>query len=116
MLTKIMVNRVVFQPLCTQARCASRVTIFRPPRGVRARFMLNEHLGSYTGKATLTSTLRCNGRPLKATLRLTVKVAERFDDRVLVGSSEAIAANPGRCRLFGGKARGMRRVWFTGRT
>lgn len=114
MLAKLMQNRVRFQPLCTQTQCAVWATIYRPPGGAPARLLLKEQRGNFVGSKTLVSSLRCNGRGVRARLRLSVKTAQRLEDDVLIGSSEAVAVDPGGCALFGGKARGIRRVSFTG--
>ncbi len=114
MLTKIMDNRVNFQPVCGLGDCMAIATIYRPPRGTPARFTLTQRDGWYVGATTLTSSLRCNGKPLKARLKLSVKTAQRLDEDVLWGMTEASAVNPGGCTLFRGKARGIRRHWFTG--
>lgn len=114
MLTTIMQTRVSFQPRCPQTTCAVWATIYRPPRGTASRFLLRPKRGLYVGSKTLVSNLRCNGERLRARLRLSVKTAQRLEEDVLIGSSEAVAVNPGGCSLFGGKARGVRRVSFTG--
>jgi hypothetical protein len=114
MLTKIMDNRVTFQPACVAGACTVTVTIYRPPRGTPARFRLKPRSGWYVGSTTLTSSLRCNGRALKARLKMSIRTAQRLDDDVLWGMTEAVAVNPGGCNLFRGKARGIRKQWFNG--
>jgi hypothetical protein len=114
MLTKIMDKRVSFRPVCGLVDCMTIVTIYRPPRGTPARFTLTQRDGWFVGTTTLTSSLRCNGKRLKARLKMSVRTQQRLDDDVLWGMTEAVAANPGGCPLFQGKARGIRRTWFSG--
>jgi hypothetical protein len=114
MLAKLMQNRITFQPLCTQTQCAVWATIYRPPSGSPSKLVLKGERGTFVGSKTLVTSLRCNGRRLRARLRLSVKTAQRLDEDVLIGSSEAVAVDPGGCALFGGKPRGVRRVSFTG--
>ena len=65
--------------------------------------------GRYSGWISIPTTLRCGGRKLQAALTVIVQPGPD-----LAGRTEAFIANPGRCRLFRGKAWGIRRVSFVG--
>jgi hypothetical protein len=112
--TKLIRQRVVFAPTCVQFHCTVRATV-TTPRGRRVGSTLASVRGtSYTGSGVMPTGLRCGRQKLWAFLTMTATVTHRQEEpgTILTGTTQAAADNPGGCKLFRGKLRAIRKVWF----
>jgi hypothetical protein len=115
-LAKLINRRVTFASTCGVASCFVDVTV-TTPAGRRVKFQVSStSTPPYTGSVPIATNLRCGGRRLIALLTMTARVPEVQEEpgRALTGSTRATIDNPGRCKLFRGRARAVRRTWFNG--
>jgi hypothetical protein len=112
-LTRLIQRRVTFTVGCAEP-CA--VALVKTARGRLVKFVMRPDGRAYTGQVAIATGLRCGGRAVKATLKLTaamIATPQEPGDR-LTGSTVAVARNPGKCALFRGQARASRTTEFYG--
>jgi hypothetical protein len=113
---KLVPRRATFTPLCTVAQCTVS-TLVTTAGGRRLKLMLAAtSTPFYAGSVPVRLGLRCGGRRLTALVLMTARMIQRQQEpgAALLGTTQVTVENPGRCRLFQGKLRAVRRTAFTG--
>ena len=113
---KLVPRRATFAPVCNLAQCTVP-TVVTTVGGRRLKFRLTStSTPAYSGSRPVATGLRCGGRRLTALVLITARMIERQQEpgAALVGTTQVSIGNPGRCSLFQGKARAVRKTWYTG--